>query len=87
VAKRAEGRRKDRSRVRHPAWILVIVGVSIAVIGVLWLLVPGVPWLGKLPGDIVIERKNFRFYFPLTTCILLSFVATAILWLVRWFSR
>jgi hypothetical protein len=73
--------------MQHPAWILIIVGVLIAVIGVVWLLVPALPWLGKLPGDIVIERENFRFYFPLTTCILLSLLLTGIMWLVRYFSR
>jgi hypothetical protein len=52
-----------------------------------WLLVPSVPWLDKLPGDIVIERDNFRFYVPITTCILLSLLLTGIVWLVRYFSR
>ena len=51
--------------MQHPAWILVIVGVLIAVIGIVWMLVPSIPWLGSLPGDIVIERENFRFYFPI----------------------
>lgn len=73
--------------MQHPAWLLVIVGLLIAVIGLVWLFAPAVPWLGKLPGDIVIERENFRFYFPLTTCILLSLLLTGIVWLVRYFSR
>ena len=73
--------------MQHPAWSLIIVGVLIAVIGVVWLLLPSVPWLGKLPGDIVIERENFRFYLPITTCILLSLLLTGIIWLVRYFSR
>lgn len=73
--------------MQHPAWILVIVGVLIAVIGAVWLLVPSVPWLGKLPGDIVVERETFRFYFPMTTCIVLSLLLTAIIWLVRYLSR
>jgi hypothetical protein len=42
-----------------------------------------VPWLGRLPGDIVIERENFRLYFPLATCILLSLMLTAIMWVAR----
>jgi hypothetical protein len=73
--------------MQHPAWVLVIVGVLIAVIGLVWLFAPSIPWLGKLPGDIAIERENFRFYFPLTTCILLSVVLTGIIWLVRYFSK
>lgn len=73
--------------MHHPAWSLVVVGVLIAGIGLLWLIAPSIPWLGKLPGDIVIERQNFQFYFPVVTCILLSVVFTAIMWLVRYFSR
>ena len=71
----------------HPGWTLVVVGVLIAVIGLVWMLVPSIPWLGRLPGDIVIERENFRFYFPVATCVLLSLLLTAIMWAVRHFSR
>ena len=72
---------------QHPAWLLVIVGVLLIGIGVLWLLLPAIPWLGKLPGDIVIERGNFRFYFPIVTCIVISLLLTGIMWLIRLFSR
>ena len=72
---------------QHPAWSLIIIGVLIAVIGLVWLFAPSIPWLGKLPGDIVIERESFRFYFPVTTCILVSLLLTGIVWLVRYFSR
>jgi hypothetical protein len=62
--------------------LLITLGILLVVIGLLW------PWisklgLGRLPGDIVIERENFRFYFPVTTMILISIVLTAILWLLR----
>ena len=73
--------------MQHPAWSLVIIGVLIAGIGLVWLFAPSIPWLGKLPGDIVIERENFRFYFPITTCILVSLLLTGIVWLVRYLSR
>lgn len=73
--------------MQHPGWALVIVGLLIAGIGLVWLFGPSIPWLGRLPGDIVIERDNFRFYFPLATCVLLSLLLTGILWLVRFFSR
>ena len=66
---------------------MFVIGVVIAVIGLVWLLAPSIPWLGKLPGDIRIEGESFRFYFPLATCILLSVVLTGILWLVRYFIR
>ena len=73
--------------MRHPGWTLIVVGIIIVVIGVVWLIAPSIPWLGKLPGDIAVEGKNFRFYFPAMTCIVLSVVLTGILWLVRFFSR
>jgi hypothetical protein len=58
---------------------LLIVGVLIAVMGVLMLLAGELPWLGRLPGDVSIERGNFRFYAPLATCILLSLIVTLVL--------
>lgn len=59
---------------------LILIGLFIVAIGLLW------PWLSKLPlghlpGDIVIRRENFSFYFPITTMILVSLVLSAILWL------
>lgn len=71
----------------QPAWILISVGLLIVGVGIVWLLGPSIPWLGKLPGDILIERGNFRLYFPLTTCVLLSLLLTGIIWLVRFLSR
>jgi hypothetical protein len=56
-------------------------------IGVVWLFAPAIPWLGKLPGDIRIERENFRFYFPVVTCIVASVLLTGIAWLIRLWSR
>jgi hypothetical protein len=57
---------------------LVILGIVFALVGcVLWL-APQVPFLGKLPGDIRIERPGFRLYFPVTTCVLLSLVLTLV---------
>ena len=73
--------------MHHPAWSLIVVGILIVGIGFVWLVAPSIPWLGKLPGDIVIERQNFQFYFPVVTCILLSVVLTGIMWVVRFFSK
>ena len=67
----------------HPGWLLVIVGLVIATIGLVWLLAPSVPWFGRLPGDIVIERGNSRFYFPVTTCVMVSLLLSGLMWLVR----
>lgn len=62
---------------------LVAVGLVLLLVGVALMLGPRVPWLGRLPGDILIERPGFRFYFPLATCLLLSLLITAVLWLLR----
>ena len=61
---------------------LIILGVVIVLFGLLW------PWLsrlglGRLPGDIIINRPGSRFYFPLTTSILISLVLSLIFWLFR----
>jgi hypothetical protein len=73
--------------MQHPGWLLIAMGLLIVGIGALWLAAPSIPWLGKLPGDIRIERENFRFYFPIVTCIVISAVLTAALWLVRFLSK
>jgi len=61
---------------------LILLGIVLVVVGLTW------PWLQKLglfrlPGDIVIERENFRFYFPITSMIILSLVFSLLLWLFR----
>ncbi len=62
--------------------ILIIIGIVTVAIGGLLLLSSKIPWIGKLPGDIIIERKHFTFYFPLATSILISIILTLILWLI-----
>ena len=61
---------------------LVTLGIILVIVGIAW------PWLaklglGRLPGDIVIERENFRFYFPITTMIIVSLVVSLLVWLFR----
>jgi len=61
---------------------LIVAGLTLLVIGLLW------PWLSKLPlgrltGDIVVEREGFRFYLPLMTGILLSLIVSLVIWLFR----
>ena len=66
-------------------WTLLGLGLVIAGVGLVVLLAPSIPWLGRLPGDIRIERENFRFYFPVVTCLLLSLIVSLLLWIVlRW---
>jgi cell division protein FtsX len=62
--------------------ILMAFGLLIALAGVVLVLVGRVPWVGRLPGDIHIQRGNFSFYFPLATSLLLSVVLTLIFYLV-----
>lgn len=61
---------------------LIIFGIVIVAIGGLLLLSGKIPLLGRLPGDFMIQKKNFTFYFPLATSILLSLMLTLILWLL-----
>ncbi len=61
---------------------LIITGFILIAVGLLW------PWLGKLglgrlPGDIVIQRDGFRLFFPITTCIIISVIISVVLWLLR----
>jgi hypothetical protein len=71
----------------HPnfGWMLLVLGLIIAGAGLVWILAPSLPWLGRLPGDIRVEGKGFRFYFPLATCLLLSLLLSLLLWVVRLF--
>ena len=62
--------------------VLVALGLLIALAGVVLMLVGRVPWLGRLPGDIHIERGNFSFYFPLASSIIVSIILTLLLYIV-----
>jgi hypothetical protein len=68
-------------------WGLVMLGLIIAGIGLVWVFAPGFLKLGRLPGDIAIEGKNTRFYFPIVTCLVLSAVLSLIMWIIRALSR
>ena len=61
--------------------ILVVIGVILAVVGLLFMLGGKIPWLGRLPGDFLVKGKNFTFYFPLTTCIIVSIVLSILMYL------
>ena len=58
--------------------ILMIAGAAMLILGALFTFGMRVPWLGRLPGDIVIERPNFRFYFPIATSIVISIILSLI---------
>jgi hypothetical protein len=61
---------------------LIVLGIALLVVGLAWPWLSSVP-LGRLPGDIVIERGNVRFYLPVTTMIIVSIVLSLIVWLFR----
>lgn len=62
--------------------LLLVLGLIIAAVGVVLMLAGRVPWLGRLPGDIYVQRGNWSFYFPLATSLLLSVALTLLLWLL-----
>ena len=59
--------------------LLIIVGGFIVIVGLFLTLGLRIPYLGKLPGDISVDRGNVHFYFPIVTCLLLSLVLTLLL--------
>ena len=61
---------------------LIFFGVILAGGGLVLLLAPKIPWIGRLPGDILIERERFAFYFPLTSCLVASVALSLALWLI-----
>jgi hypothetical protein len=62
---------------------LIIMGLILVAAGLIITFAPRIPWLGRLPGDIYIKKEHFSFFFPLTTCILISAIVSFILWLLR----
>jgi hypothetical protein len=63
--------------------ILIYLGIVLLVVGLIFSLAGKLPWLGHLPGDIVIEGERSTCYFPLTTCILISVVLSLVLYFFR----
>ena len=61
---------------------LIIVGCLLIVVGLLWPILEKLN-LGRLPGDIIVRRDDFRFYFPITTCLVVSVVLTILIWLFK----
>jgi len=66
--------------------LLIIVGIVCIVAGVLITYGPKIPFLGKLPGDVLVERENFKFYFPLATSIVVSIILSLLLFLFNRFK-
>lgn len=70
-----------------PAKWLIVIGLMITTFGLIYYFFGSyLRWLGRLPGDIRIERENFNFYFPLTTMILLSLILNLVVRIFRYFK-
>ena len=61
---------------------LITLGLVILLIGIIWSVIEKAG-VGRLPGDVIIQRDNFTFYFPIVTCILLSLVISLVMWLFQ----
>ena len=74
--------------MRYLGWLLLFLGGLFLILGAAVLLAGGrLPFLGRLPGDIRIEREGWTFYFPLVTCLLFSLLLTALANLILWLWR
>ena len=62
--------------------MLIFFGVILIIVGGLFLLGGKIPLLGRLPGDIAVQKKNFSFYFPITTGIIISIILSFLMWLL-----
>ena len=62
--------------------LFIFIGLLLVVIGIVFIVGNKIPFIGKLPGDIAIERNNFNFYFPITTCVIISIILSLIFWLL-----
>jgi len=68
------------------AKLLIVAGIVLIALGVVWQFGGKyLQFLGRLPGDIAVEKENVRFYFPIVTCLLISVVGSLILYVVRMF--
>jgi uncharacterized protein HemY len=63
--------------------MLIFFGLLLVVLGLVFSLVGKLPWIGNLPGDIIIQRERFALYFPITTCILISVILSLVLYFFR----
>ncbi|MBA2651160.1 MAG: DUF2905 domain-containing protein [Tatlockia sp.] len=62
--------------------LLILFGILLVIIGLSWPIIKKIG-LGRLPGDIFIRKSNFTFYFPITTCIIISLIIALIIWLFK----
>ncbi|HZV47813.1 MAG TPA: DUF2905 domain-containing protein [Thermodesulfovibrionales bacterium] len=68
--------------IQYLGKLLIVLGVIVIAVGGLLLFSGKIPWIGRLPGDILIQKKNYTFYFPLATSIIISVIITLVFWLL-----
>ncbi len=73
--------------LNYPGKLLVIAGGAFVVLGIVLFVSDKIPFLGRLPGDIVVKRKNFILYFPIATSILISIVLSVVFYLLGHFKK
>lgn len=64
------------------AKMIIVLGVVLVIVGIIMLFIQKLPFPGKMPGDIVIKKDNFTFYFPLGTSILISIILSLVFYLI-----
>lgn len=67
--------------------LLIAAGIGLIVIGLIWAVVGKFINLGRLPGDIAVEKGNVKFYFPIVTCIIISVVLSLLAYIARWLFK
>jgi uncharacterized protein HemY len=63
--------------------MLIMMGAVLMLLGLMMTLGKKIPWIGRLPGDIIIKKDHFSFYLPLTSCIIISIILTLLFYLLR----
>ncbi|MCM3784386.1 DUF2905 domain-containing protein [Neobacillus mesonae] len=67
--------------------LLIFAGIVLIIAGLIWMGIGRFIQLGRLPGDIYVDKGNFKFYFPIVTCIVISVILSIISWIVRHFMK
>ena len=73
---------KNKTGMEQLGKSLIIIGAVIIALGLILTISGKLPWLGRLPGDIMVQKKNFTFYFPIATSIIISLLLTLIFWFI-----
>ena len=66
---------------------LILLGFVFVAVGLALVLVPKIPFLGKLPGDVHLKKENFELYLPFATSVVLSLIVSGILWIIQYFGE